>query len=349
MGASAPESISLQELLSLADQQGLQQWSELSLGYSSSQGDPRLRESIAASYPGLSDSNIITFAGAQEAIFVAYHALLQANDRVQVILPIFEPLSLVAQGIGAKIDAVILQLTEAGGWCLDMNQWVEAIGEKTSMSVINFPHNPTGRLIHHDELGVIVEHCARNNCWLFSDEVFRGLEYQRADQLPPVASIYEKGISLGVMSKAYGLGGVRVGWIACRDQRLIERMLQIKQYLSICNGRTDEILALIALQHAPQLLKKNQKTNRKNIDLLKSQASEISTMLKWHEPDAGCVAFPSLIDGQSAREFAKSILDKTGVMVIPGDCFIWGEAHFRIGFGRSDFPHVLEKFMNYLR
>ncbi len=103
MRASAPESPSVQELLTLAGQRELRQWHQLALGYSSSQGDPSLRESIADLYPDLTSADIITFAGAQEAIFVAYHALLKANDRLQVILPIYEPLALVAQGIGVRL------------------------------------------------------------------------------------------------------------------------------------------------------------------------------------------------------------------------------------------------------
>ena len=111
-----------------------------------------------------------------------------------------------------------------------------------------------------DELETIVEHCANNDCRLFSDEVFRGLDYRPADRLLPVASLYKKGISLGLISKAYGLGGVRVGWLACQDLYPIKRMLEIKHYLSICNGRADEISAMIALQQAPMLLQKHSET-----------------------------------------------------------------------------------------
>lgn len=347
MGALAPEALSLQALLSLADPQELKQWHELSLGYSSSQGDTSLRESIAASYPDLTAADIITFAGAQEAIFVAYHALLKASDRVQVILPIFEPLALVAQGIGAKVATLNLQLAE-DGWQLDMQQWCEAVDDKTTMAVINFPHNPTGKLIRHDELDMIIDHCARNNCWLFSDEVFRGLEYRPAERLSPVASLYAKGISLGVMSKAYGLGGVRVGWLACQDQGLIKRMREIKHYLSICNSRADEMLALIALQHAPRLLQNTQKIIQENLHLLQTRSSAISTILQWHAADAGCVAYPGLVAGLNSRDFANKLLGQTGVMIIPGDCFMGGDGHIRIGFGRRDFPQALQRFLSYI-
>jgi aspartate/methionine/tyrosine aminotransferase len=216
------------------------------------------------------------------------------------------------------------------------------------MAVINFPHNPTGKLIRHHELEQIIEHCAGNEFWLFSDEVFRGLEYRRSDQLTPVAALHEKGINLGVMSKAFGLGGVRIGWIAGRDQTLIKRMLEIKHCLSICSGRTDELLAMIALQHAPQLLDNTRKLIQRNLQRLRSACSNHSDIIHWHQPDAGCVAYPKLANGVDSRNFAKRLLDQTEVMIIPGHCFMWGEAHFRIGFGRRDFPLALKRFSNHI-
>ncbi len=348
MGSSAPEAVSLQELLSLANHREMKLWNELSLGYSSNQGHLALRESIAATYPDLTSANIITFAGAQEAIFVAYHALLKANDRVHVILPIFEPLSLVAQGVGARLDTVHLTPIEDGGWYLDIDQWHDAIDKNTAMAVINFPHNPTGKLIQQDELAMMVEHCARNDCWLFSDEVFRGLEYRPSERLLPVASLYRKGISLGVMSKAYGLGGIRVGWLACQDHDLIKRMLEIKHYLSICNGRADELLAMIALRQAAEILQRTQSLIEQNLKLLKSKLDSVSSILHWHAPEAGCIAYPRLVAEQNSQDFAKRLLDRTGVMIIPGACFMWGDTHIRIGFGRRDFPQSLQRFLPYL-
>lgn len=345
MGASAAQALTLQELLSLADETELKPWHALSLGYSSSQGDGLLRETIAEFYPGLDSSHIITFAGAQEAIFVACHALLHPGDRIQVILPLFEPLSLVAEGIGARVDAVELQAQAAGGWRLDLDRWRDAVHASTRMAMINFPHNPTGSLISAQELQQMVEHCERNDCWLFSDEVFRGLEYRPDEQLPPVASLSRKGLSLGVMSKAYGLPGVRVGWIACRDTDLIARMLEIKRYLSICNGRTDEQLATIALRHAPEILRRSRATIQGNLHLLKTKLASFDDTLQWLEPDAGCVAFPRLKQAMTATVFAQGVLERAGVMLIPGACFRWDDTHVRVGFGQSNFAKALQRFV----
>ena len=348
MGSSAPESLSVEALLSLASPAERGQWETLHLGYASVQGDPSLREAIAARYPGLTAADIVTFAGAQEAIFVAYHALLSKNDRLHVILPIFEPLVLVARGIGVDIGTTALDCSQADGWRMDLQAWREAVGSSTTMAVINFPHNPTGKLIRQHELDQIVGHCAHNDCWLFSDEVFRGLECPQSEQLMPVASLYAKGISLGVMSKAFGLPGVRIGWLACRDQALIKRMLEIKCYLSICNGRADELLAMIALRHASDLLCNTNTLIQQNLQNLKSACSQYADIVHWHQPDAGCVAYPALAAGGDASDFAARLLDRTGVMIVPGHCFLWGESHFRVGFGRKDFPLALERFCDHL-
>ena len=347
MGASAPESMSLQELLSLANADELRQWNNFTLGYSSSQGDETLRSKIAESYPGLDADNVIVFAGALEAIYVAFHALLKAGDRVQVITPVFEPLAIVPEAIGAQVNKIKMQ-AGTDGWQLDVDQWINSLKPDTSLAVINFPHNPTGAMLSKLQLEAMLESCRENDCWLFSDEVFRGLEYQPADRLPPVASLYHKGISLGVMSKAFGLGGVRVGWLACQDKALLKRMLEIKHFLSICNGRADELLTTIALNHAGAIQQKNRQIIQQNLGLLNQNMAGISGKIQWHQPQAGCIAYPRLLEPASSVEFADQLLAETGVMVVPGNCFLQGQAHFRLGFGRKDFPEAFEQFLAYL-
>jgi aspartate/methionine/tyrosine aminotransferase len=338
MGASGPEAISLQELLSMASDEDRQRWQGFSLGFAPSLGDEQLRELIAADYPGLAADNIITFAGAQEAIYATYHALLNAGDRVQVITPVFEPLSIVAEFIGARVNRVQMKSTDAC-WQLDMDRWFDAQHPDTRLSVINFPHNPTGAMISKLQLQMIVDQCRDFDGWLFSDEVFRGLEYRDADRLPPAASVYEKAISLGVMSKAYGLGGVRIGWIACQDKQLIQRLHEIKQYLSICNSRADEVLASIALKNRQKLLSQNRDIILNNLGIIEAAAGQFSSRIEWYRPMAGCVAFPRVKNTSSSNDFVEEVLDKTGVLLVPGECFQQGSGHVRLGFGGSGFAY----------
>ena len=344
MGASGPEAVSLQELLSLASDEDRQRWQGFPLGFASSQGDEHLRELIAADYPGLSAENIITFAGAQEAIYATYHALLNADDKTQVITPVFEPLSLVSELIGAQVNKVPM-ISADSKWQLDMDVWSDSLHPVTKLAVINFPHNPTGAMISQLQLQVMVDQCRDFDCWLFSDEVFRGLEYRDADRLPPVASIYEKGISLGVMSKAFGLGGVRIGWIACQDELLIQRLHEIKQYLSICNSRADEVLATIALKNREKLLSQNVDMIRNNLQIIEAASEQFSDRVEWYRPMAGCVAYPRVKNTDTSNDFVEEVLDKTGILLVPGECFQQGKAHFRAGFGGKSFAYQFSRFL----
>lgn len=315
-------------------------WHDLNLNYASSSGDIDLREQIADQYPGLSVDDIATFAGAQEAIFVVYHALLSPGDLIQAISPHFGPLHLVAEGLGAKIDIQPMDFSSVdsntGVWSLNIDQWCNQQNASAVLSVINFPHNPTGAMVTQQELERMVASCEEKDCWLFSDEVFRGLEYSEQDRLSPVASLYDKGISLGVMSKAYGLGGVRVGWIACRNRALHKRILEIKEYLSICNGRTDELLARIALRNGAWILDKNRQLSQQNLKILEDNRSVLSH-LRWSSPKAGFLMYPQVVGVDSSGTFVQEMLEKSETLVFPGHCFGTGANHFRIGYGRKEF------------
>lgn len=337
LGAASPDSMTVAGLLSLASEAELQQWHNLKLDYASAAGDIGLREQIAADYKGLNAEHIVTFAGAQEAMFAVYHALLKPGDRVRAISPHFGPLHLVAEGCGARLAVQTLDFDSHGRWSLDVDHWCQSVASTAPrMAVINFPHNPTGAMLDKQQLGRMVAACAERDCWLFSDEVFRGLEYRDQDRLPAAASLYKKAVSLGVVSKSHGLGGVRVGWIACRDRSLIQRLLEIKEYLSVCNGRPDELLALIAIRNSDRILGRHRKQAKENLSLLEQHRAELPHLV-WSSPKAGILLYPQIADAESSEPFVLDMLDRTGTLVIPGHCFGAGANHIRIGYGRQAF------------
>ena len=347
MGASAPEPLPLKELLALATEDELEQWQHLPLGYSPNQGDIVLRERICTAYRGLGPENILVTAGAQEAIFISCHALLAVGDRVQVITPAFEPLVIIPQAIGAAVERVPLRLGQ-DAWHFDLGQWIERLTQDTRMATVNFPHNPTGQTVSRADFTEIIAACEKQGCWLLSDEVFRGMEHDPAVRLPGAASEYERGISLGVISKPFGLGGVRVGWIACRDSELLQRMLQIKLFLSVCNGRADELLAGIALHHREELLRVQRRRIAANLALIRDNLDRLRPRIRWYQPKAGCIAYPSLAGQISAMEFAGRLLNETGVNIVPGSCFLQAPSHFRLGYGRADFPQAFQLLLDWL-
>ena len=125
---------------------------------------------------------------------------------------------------------------------------MDAIKQNTRLIAINFPHNPTGKLISKEKLNTLIEISRKHGIYLFSDEVYRLMERKEEIRLPQIADIYEKGLSLNVMSKAYGLPGLRIGWIASKDIELLDKMERMKHYLSICNSSPSELLSIIALK-----------------------------------------------------------------------------------------------------
>lgn len=336
LSTATPEALSLHELLDLASTEELENWEQLMLGYASSQGEERLRELIAAQYPGLDRTNIVCFAGAQEAIFACTQALVGSADHVSAITPMFEPLVLTAQGIGAWINFCPMDYDPDTGWSLDLDKWLEHLNEDTRLAVINFPHNPTGHLLTSSEQLAVIEKARESDTWLFSDEVYRGLEYDPKHRLTPVASLYENGISLGVVSKCFGLGGVRVGWIATQDQALIRRLTDIKEFLSICNGMTDELLAAIAMRNAETLYQRCVGIVQDNISQISHHKDELA--FEWIAPKSGCLAFPRLKEFKDARDYSQALLQKTGALALPGDCFLHGKEHIRLGLGIKNLP-----------
>ena len=216
----------------------------------------------------------------------------------------------------------------------------------TKVIAINFPNHPTGALLRPERYQALVQLCDERGIHLFSDEVYRGMELDPARRLPPAACACERGLSLGVMSKAYGLAGLRIGWIACRDRELLERMERYKQYLSICNSAPSELLAVVALEAGEELLRRNVALAADNRALLRAFMARHPRRFEWSEPDGGCVAFPRYLGGEGVQAFADRLVQEAGVLLMPAAVFQsrLGEVpqdRFRVGYGRKDFPEAL--------
>lgn len=344
------ESLPISELLAMASPERREQWDKLSLGYTETWGAPALRQAIAGLYDGLGPENVLCFAGAEEGIFIAMHALLQAGDHALVCHPNYQSAETLPMSL---CDVSGLKLHEEDGWNLDMGEVQAAMRPATKLVSINFPNNPTGAILERDRYDALVEMCRKQGAWLFSDEVYRGMERDAASRLPAAASIYERGISLGVMSKAYGLAGLRIGWIACQDTELLQRMERFKHYLSICNSAPSELLALIALEAGDALLERNRVLAGENRELLRDFFARHAGLFEWYEPDAGCVAFSRYLGNEGVDAFADKLVEQAGVLLMPASVFQsrLGEVpadRFRVGYGRSFFPEALDVWEEWL-
>ena len=264
MTGSDAESLSLSALLNLATPAERAEFDHLWLGYTETYGAPDLREAIAETYDSVKASDILCFAGAEEAIYTAMRVLLEPSDHVIVITPNYQAAETVPLSICA-VSGVALDIDNQ--WALDIDQVRRAIRPNTKLISINFPNNPTGKILPQQDFEALVELCREYGIWLFSDEVYRLIERDEKLRLPQAVDAYERGISLNVMSKAYGLPGLRIGWLACKDHSLLQRLERYKHYLSICNSAPSEQLALIALRHRSSILERNRKLVRDNLAL----------------------------------------------------------------------------------
>jgi aspartate/methionine/tyrosine aminotransferase len=342
--ASDAEPLTLSELLALADDDALARWDSLRLGYTESLGLPVLRDEIASLYPGLTSHDVLTFAGAQEAVFLSMHALLSAGDHAVVVWPAYQSLHEVARSIGASVTLVPLNPHD---WSLDVDAVAAAMRPNTRVIVINSPHNPTGAQLERADFARLAAIAELHGAHLFSDEVYRLIEHD-APRLPSGAESSPSAISLGVMSKAFGLAGLRVGWIATRDRAFRDRIATLKDYTTICNAAPSEILALIALRARSTVLERTLAIVRDNLTLLDTFFARNQDLFTWVRPRAGSTAFPLLLRG-AIDEFAANLTQDEGVLLLPASQFGYPGNHFRLGYGRRDMPEGLSKLEGFAR
>jgi len=343
--ASDVEGYALRDLLALADEDSRARWDRLTLGYTESPGLPALRAEVAALYERVEPDEVLMFAGAEEGIFIAMHALLAAGDHVVVAWPAYQSLHEVARSLGA--DVTLLSLDEARGWSLDPDNVRRAIRPSTRAVVVNYPHSPTGAQLERGAFADIVRTCEAAGVTLFSDEVYRFLEHEPGARLPAAVDASPVGLSLGVMSKAFGLAGLRIGWIATHDAALRRRLAALKDYTTICNSAPSEVLALMALRARERVLARSHQIISENLPLLDAFFERHAERVEWVRPRAGSVAFPKLV-GRDADQAAAALVEREGVLILPGSRFGYPGSHFRIGFGRTDMPAALERLGRFL-
>ena len=337
LGASDVEPFSLAEALALADDDCRRRWEGLGLGYTETAGLPALRSEIASLYEPLAADDVLTFAGAEEGVFLAMHALLAAGDHAVVVWPAYQSLFEIARSIGAALTFVPLDPRD---WSLDVDAVAAAMRPNTRVIVVNFPHSPTGAQLAPDRFARLLAIAELHGVHLFSDEVYRWLEHDRRP-LPAAAAASPRGVSLGVMSKAFGMAGARIGWIATSDQALRDRIASMRDYTTICNSAPSEILALIGLRARSRVLDRAHEILSANLRVLDDFFAG-NDRFTWVRPRAGSVGFPQLQVGDVDR-FAAELVERTGVLVLPGSQFGYVGNHFRLGFGRRDMPAALER------
>lgn len=342
------ESFLLSEILSMASKESINLWNNLQLNYTEPRGHPLLLNELNKRYQ-LNNAlhNICIFSGAEEAIYAAMNTILNKDDHVIVVTPCYQSLIDIPKYISEVTE---VKLKFLNGQCFfDVAEIEKFVRKNTKLLIINFPHNPSGALMSKKDQSFLIELARRYDFYIFSDEVYRGLEHDKENQLPLMASAYEKGLSLGVMSKSYGLAGLRIGWLATQDSILLKNIERMKYYLSLCNSAPSEILALIALQNEEKIHSRNLNILKSNLKMIKLFFQENSDVFEWYEPKGGCIAFPRLIVKQSIFDFSEELRKSEGVLITPGDLFDDKNNHFRVSYGRRNMPEALFRFQRFLK
>jgi len=339
------EALTLAELLAMADQESLKLWSELKLGYTEPLGHPLLRKEASMQYERVDPEEILVLTP-EEGIYIAMSALLEKGDHLIVTYPGYQSLYEIARSKGCEISK--WEPDKTRGWRFDVDDLAGAIASHTKMIVINFPHNPTGATIKKEDLEKIVDIARQNGIMIFSDEMYRFLEYDESARLPAVADIYENGVSLSGMSKSYALAGLRIGWLATKNAALFDSFATYKDYTTICSGAPSEILAICALRKKEAILKRNARIIQKNIALLDDFFAQFHQTLEWNRPVAGTMGFPRLKGNINVEDFCLALADQKGVMLLPSSQYDYAGNHFRIGFARKGMPEALEKLKEYM-
>ncbi len=338
------ESLAIQDLLAL-EPGANEQFLGHRLGYTESEGSPSLRREICSLYHTIKPDQVLVHSGAEEAIFLFMHAMLEAGDHVIVHWPCYQALFEIAYSIGCQVTQ--WQAREENHWELDVDELRRHIRPSTKVIVLNVPHNPTGHLLSHETFQEVNRIAQANGIILFSDEVYRGLEYRPEDRLPAACDMGEHAVSLGVMSKIYGLAGLRIGWIATRNPEIYARMAILKDYTTICNSAPSEFLAELALRHRAALVERNVGIVTDNLAVLDQFFQRHADQFIWQRPKAGPIAFPRLM-GEDVEAFCDVLVKAAGVLLLPGSVYEDCRNHFRIGFGRKNLPDAIAQLEAFL-
>ena len=303
---------------------------ELPLYYPEVNGTGLLRERIAALYPETSAGNVLVTVGAAQANWMAASTLLDPGDEVVVVSPGYRQVWGLAKNLGCHVKEA--RLRSENNWRLELDELESLITPRTKfLSIVN-PNNPTGSILNGDEMRRIVALCERVGAWLHADEVYRGTELS-GDETPGFRGMYDRLICVNSLSKAYGLAGLRIGWMVAAPN-MIEDLWRRHEYAVIAASGPSMKLAEIALEPAKRkmLLERQKKFSREGHTVLESWVREQEGRFSVSPAVATSIAFVGYHFDMPSVELADHIRRKASVLVAPG-AYLGTEHHLRITVG----------------
>jgi aspartate/methionine/tyrosine aminotransferase len=344
LSSSDCESRSVEELLAL-EPDAMERLLALRLGYTEVAGSHELRTAVAGRYQRVEPDDVLTLAAAEEGIFITYHALLAPGDHVVVEAPCYGSAIELAHSTGA--DVSLWRRRFEDGWAYDVDALEGLLRPQTKLIYVNSPHNPTGTHMPRDIYERLIGLVGERSIVLFSDEVYQGLEHDPQERLPAACDLDPRAISLNTVSKAYGLPGLRTGWLASRDKQLIQRITDLKLYTTICSPSPSELLVALALRHGDGLVARSRELILANLPLLDSLMERRAGLFEWVRPTAGPIGFPRVAGERNVQAWCEELAGRAGVLLLPGSVYE-EPRHVRFGFGRANLKEAVERLDHHL-
>ena len=325
-------SITINELLALSgrDEADLYEILSMKLTYGDIEGSDRLRAAISKLYANTSIADITITHGTIAANMLVHKGLVERGDHVVSIIPTYQQHYSIPRSIEANVATLSLEASD--GFLPDLDRLRSMVTLETKLIALTNPNNPTGALIERPMLEAIAEVADSVGAYLLCDEVYRGTGQVGDGMVPSIVDIYHRGISTAGMSKVFSLAGLRVGWVVA-PKELTEKIMIHRDYDTISVGMINDHFAAIALENASKVLARSQAITRENLAILDSWITN-EPRVDWVKPRAGTTAMLKLDIPMSSREFCIDLLEKTGVMLTPGDAFDM-EGYVRIGYANE--------------
>jgi aspartate/methionine/tyrosine aminotransferase len=319
------------------DAEQLKKILDVQLLYPQTNGSEELRTRIAEIYPGMKMENVLVTCGGSEANFVSTWGLLEPGDEVVFMMPNYMQIAGLARGFGATVKP--LWLRESLDWGINVDDLARVVTAKTKMIAICNPSNPTGAVLREDMRQAIVAAAEKVGAWVLSDEVYRGAEFD-GEVTPSLWGGYERVLGTAGLSKAYGLPGLRTGWVV-GPPKMIEKLWSYHDYTSIGPTMLTDRLAAAALvtQRREWILNRTRETLRANYAPLRAWLAERTDIFSHIPPKAGAIAWAGLRDGRNSAKMAEDLRAEKGVLLVAGEQ-MGMESFVRFGFG-GDRDHLL--------
>jgi aspartate/methionine/tyrosine aminotransferase len=305
---------------------------DIRLGYSEAPGTAELRAAIAATYRDTGPDEILVTTGAIEANFLLFNALLEPGDHVVAVYPAYQQLYSVPRAIGC--DVSLWELRAEEGFRYDLDRLERLVTPRTRLIVLNTPHNPTGAMLTRQDLERIDALAASAGARVLSDEAYRWLEIPGGEPMaPPMRDFARTAVSVGTLSKPFGLPGLRIGWMAAPAE-LAAKCWGMRDYVSLSPGKFNDALAVLAFRHRERIVARTREIVAANLAAAKDWFARHADTVSWTPPRGGLLALMKYAPDIPSLELSNLLAEKYGVMLAPGSAF-GVEGHLRIGIGQE--------------